>query len=64
MHAWNPHTSAWACRHFVLTRAGFLHWFASCEEVTPLDALNLSKCVRGEQQLLPVRMGGCAFQAG
>ncbi|GAX78348.1 hypothetical protein CEUSTIGMA_g5790.t1 [Chlamydomonas eustigma] len=36
--------SRWASGHFVLTRAGFLHWFRSIEEVQPLGTLHLSKC--------------------
>lgn len=44
MELWNPRISSWGCCHFVLTRAGFLHWFKDIESTTPLEApLNLSK---------------------
>eukprot|EP00879_Flechtneria_rotunda_P026042 GHRR01027718.1.p1 GENE.GHRR01027718.1~~GHRR01027718.1.p1 ORF type:complete len:207 (+),score=78.50 GHRR01027718.1:616-1236(+) len=45
MQAWNSRTSTWTAAHFVLTRAGFLHWFSSMESVVPLDTpLNLCRC--------------------
>ncbi|WIA39345.1 hypothetical protein OEZ86_005457 [Tetradesmus obliquus] len=45
MELWQPKSSSWAGAHFVLTRAGFLHWFASMEDVTPLEPpLNLCRC--------------------
>lgn len=41
-------TSRWAQAHFVLTRAGFLHWFRSVEQVEqPIGALSLARCGRG-----------------
>lgn len=44
MDLWNPRTSSWGCCHFVLTRAGFLHWFKDINCTTPLEPpLNLSK---------------------
>ncbi len=43
MSHWNARSSTWTVCHFVLTRAGFLHWFASMEEVHALDLLNLAK---------------------
>lgn len=45
MDLWRPKTSSWENVHFVLTRAGFLHWFKSMEEVTPQEPpLNLCRC--------------------
>lgn len=35
--------SRWTQGHFVLTRAGFLHWFRSVNDVEPLGCLNLSR---------------------
>ena len=44
MGLWRPKTSSWEDVHFVLTRAGFLHWFSSMEDVAPQEApLNLSR---------------------
>lgn len=40
---WQPRTSEWVEAHFVLTRAGCLHWFASMEEAAPVDVLNLAR---------------------
>ena len=38
-------TARWAQAHFVLTRAGFLHWFRSSEQVEkPIGALSLARC--------------------
>ena len=38
-------TARWAQAHFVLTRAGFLHWFRSAEQVEkPIGALSLARC--------------------
>lgn len=46
MDLWNARNSSWGCCHFVLTRAGFLHWFKSMDSTNPMEpALNLSKCV-------------------
>lgn len=50
---WDPHSSRWNPSHFVLTRAGFLHWFRSVEDVERLDGLNLSRC-QFEQGKAPV----------
>lgn len=49
MGLWRPKTSSWENVHFVLTRAGFLHWFRSMEEVAPQEEvpLNLSRCGAG-----------------
>lgn len=47
MERWLPVSSAWQECHFVLTRAGFLHWFhrgSSPDHIRPLDNLNLIKC--------------------
>lgn len=44
MALFHPASGRWADRHFVLTKAGFLHWVASMEELEPLDCLNLSRC--------------------
>lgn len=30
--------------HFVLTRAGFMHWFQSPDDVGPIDGINLGCC--------------------
>jgi hypothetical protein len=44
MELWQPKSSSWAAAHFVLTRAGFLHWFKSMDDVTPLEPpLNLCR---------------------
>lgn len=44
MALFHPASGRWADRHFVLTKAGFLHWLASMDELEPLDCLNLSRC--------------------
>ena len=44
MALYHPISGRWADRHFVLTKAGFLHWFESVDELQPLDCLNLSRC--------------------
>ena len=44
MALFHPASARWADRHFVLTKAGFLHWVASVDELEPLDCLNLSRC--------------------
>ena len=44
MALFHPASGRWADRHFVLTKAGFLHWIASVDELEPLDCLNLSRC--------------------
>ncbi|GLC35841.1 hypothetical protein PLESTB_000499900 [Pleodorina starrii] len=38
-----PATERWRKCHFVLTRAGYLHWFTRAEEVRPLDSLALGR---------------------
>jgi hypothetical protein len=44
MEIWDSKASTWSARHFVLTRAGFLHWFSSMEDTSPYAApLNLSR---------------------
>ncbi|KAI8473573.1 MAG: hypothetical protein J3K34DRAFT_410518 [Monoraphidium minutum] len=53
MEIWDPCGSAWRAAHCVLTRAGFLHWFAGMEEAAPLDVLNLCRC-QFEQGKAPV----------
>lgn len=44
MARWLPVSNMWQECHFVLTRAGFLHWFHDMEHVRPLDCLNLARC--------------------
>ena len=44
MARWLPVSNMWQDCHFVLTRAGFLHWFHDTESVRPLDCLNLARC--------------------
>ena len=44
MALFHPASRRWADRHFVLTKSGFLHLFASAEELEPLDALALHRC--------------------
>ena len=44
MARWLPVSNMWQDCHFVLTRAGFLHWFHDMEHVRPLDCLNLARC--------------------
>ena len=48
MQYWGPTSASprhtWLDAHFVLTRAGFLHWFRSMEDVRPLGCLNLACC--------------------
>ncbi|KAL0022087.1 hypothetical protein WJX79_005747 [Trebouxia sp. C0005] len=45
MARWLPVSNMWQDCHFVLTRAGFLHWFHDTENfVRPLDCLNLARC--------------------
>ncbi|KAL3135857.1 hypothetical protein ABBQ32_007413 [Trebouxia sp. C0010 RCD-2024] len=44
MARWLPVSNMWQDCHFVLTRAGFLHWFHDMEHVRPLDCLNLACC--------------------
>jgi hypothetical protein len=44
MELWQPRSSEWQSCHFVLTRAGFLHWFKSMQGTAPLEPpLNLSR---------------------
>jgi hypothetical protein len=44
MELWNARNSSWGCCHFVLTRAGFLHWFKDIDSTAPLEVpLNLSR---------------------
>lgn len=44
MDMWQSKNSTWVSAHFVLTRAGFLHWFKSMEDVVPQDTpLNLCR---------------------
>jgi hypothetical protein len=46
MQLWQPRSSSWDARHFVLTRAGFLHCFKSMQDTAPVETpLNLSRCV-------------------
>ena len=33
----------WASGHFVLTRAGFLHWFRAMDQVEPIGTLGLAR---------------------
>ena len=44
MARWASGTGRWADCHFVLTRAGFLHWFAEMGSLTPLDGVSLARC--------------------
>ena len=44
MARWLPVSNLWQDCHFVLTRAGFLHWFHNMEQIRPLDCLNLARC--------------------
>ena len=44
MSRWLPVSNMWQECHFVLTRAGFLHWFLDTEHVRPVDCLNLARC--------------------
>ncbi|KAK9817288.1 hypothetical protein WJX72_012262 [[Myrmecia] bisecta] len=44
MARWVSPSGKWQDCHFVLTRAGFLHWFRSMEDVAPMDCLNLVRC--------------------
>ncbi|KAF6255933.1 hypothetical protein COO60DRAFT_1531877 [Scenedesmus sp. NREL 46B-D3] len=45
MELWQPKSSSWGGAHFVLTRAGFLHWFRSMDDVAPQEPpLNLCRC--------------------
>lgn len=45
MARWLPVSNMWQDCHFVLTRAGFLHWFHDTQNfVRPLDCLNLARC--------------------
>ncbi|PNH12073.1 hypothetical protein TSOC_000998, partial [Tetrabaena socialis] len=44
LQLWEPAGERWRKCHFVLTRAGFLHWFPRVEEVRPLDCLTLGRC--------------------
>ncbi|KAG2450052.1 hypothetical protein HYH02_000156 [Chlamydomonas schloesseri] len=44
LQVWEPATERWRKCHFVLTRAGYLHWFPKAEEVKPLDGLALARC--------------------
>lgn len=45
MARWLPVSNMWQDCHFVLTRAGFLHWFHDTANfVRPLDCLNLARC--------------------
>ncbi|GIL72842.1 hypothetical protein Vretimale_4499 [Volvox reticuliferus] len=43
LQIWEPATQRWRKCHFVLTRAGYLHWFTRAEEVRPLDTLTLTR---------------------
>lgn len=43
MKQWSVLTSLWSQCHFVLTRAGYLHWFSSMEHLQPLDMLHLAR---------------------
>ena len=38
----------WASGHFVLTRAGFLHWFRAMDQVEPIGTLGLARLVGPE----------------
>ncbi|KIZ03239.1 hypothetical protein MNEG_4722 [Monoraphidium neglectum] len=53
MEVWDARRGEWRGAHCVLTRAGFLHWFASMEDAAPLDVLNLGRC-QFEQGKAPV----------
>ncbi|KAG2442831.1 hypothetical protein HXX76_002910 [Chlamydomonas incerta] len=44
LQVWEPATERWRKCHFVLTRAGYLHWFPKAEDVRPLDGLALARC--------------------
>ena len=46
MELWDAKAGAWSEAHCVLTRAGFLHWFASMDApgAPPLGVLNLARC--------------------
>ncbi|GLI68925.1 hypothetical protein VaNZ11_013347 [Volvox africanus] len=43
LQIWESATQRWRKCHFVLTRAGYLHWFTRAEEVRPLDSLTLAR---------------------
>ncbi|MEW5303111.1 MAG: hypothetical protein WDW36_005835 [Sanguina aurantia] len=63
MKQWNASTSVWSQCHFVLTRAGYLHWFSSMGHLQPLDMLHLARCQfeQGEAShfsITEVRSGG------
>lgn len=40
---WDAAMSSWHAGHAVLTRAGFLHWFASPDDPAPKDTLALAR---------------------
>ncbi|MEW5309558.1 MAG: hypothetical protein WDW38_001439 [Sanguina aurantia] len=63
MKQWSVLTSLWSQCHFVLTRAGYLHWFSSMGHLQPLDMLHLARCQfeQGEAShfsITEVRSGG------
>ncbi|GFR41214.1 hypothetical protein Agub_g1886 [Astrephomene gubernaculifera] len=44
LQIWEQTGERWRKCHFVLTRAGYLHWFSRAEDVRPLDGLALGRC--------------------
>eukprot|EP00193_Tetraselmis_chui_P009258 CAMPEP_0177756620 /NCGR_PEP_ID=MMETSP0491_2-20121128/3206_1 /TAXON_ID=63592 /ORGANISM="Tetraselmis chuii, Strain PLY429" /LENGTH=645 /DNA_ID=CAMNT_0019272215 /DNA_START=222 /DNA_END=2157 /DNA_ORIENTATION=- len=44
MELWDGGSVEWVEYHFVLTRSGFLHWFPSTDEMSPIDGMNLGRC--------------------
>ncbi|KAG2499380.1 hypothetical protein HYH03_002955 [Edaphochlamys debaryana] len=44
LQIWEGANEKWRKCHFVLTRAGHLHWFTKAEDVRPLDSLALARC--------------------
>ncbi len=44
MARWDASNGMWVDCHFVLTRAGFLHWWkGTSTELAPMDGVNLSR---------------------
>lgn len=62
MERWDPRTSTWSRRHFVLTRAGYLHCYERMSDAAKCDVLKLSRCEveQGEAPVINLIEGGIA----
>lgn len=63
---WDAWKSTWTDVHAVLTRAGFLHWFASPEDKAPLEGLALGRAQfeQGEAPVFNLTEGGSRWLSG